>query len=98
MKTMPRPVLRVLRSTVEASLTTVQWWEDRHADQVDYRMSDLISGLWQASQSLKAIIEGEFQPMMRQARLESPPQAVVLGDRYTKELLDGVPVPLQPVD
>ena len=102
MKTMPRPVLRILRLTVRSLLTVVQWWEDRHGDHTDYRMRELNTGLWQASQSLKAIAEGDFQPMLRQTSLrrlaEVMPERAKVSNRYARELFSDTPVPLRPVD
>lgn len=102
MKTMPRPVLRVLRSVVTSVLTIVQWWEDRNADHTDYRMRELNTGLWQAALSLKAILEGDFQPMLRQTSLRSLPETMPkrarVSDRYERELFADAPVPLSPVD
>jgi hypothetical protein len=100
MKTMPRPMLRAMRLVVEAVLTTIQRWEDKHADpdRPDYRMSQMNAGLWQASQSMKEIIEGDFQPMLRQTRLRDLPEAGVLGEAYHRELLGSATVPLHAVD
>jgi hypothetical protein len=99
-KTMPRPVLWAMRATVEGVLTAVTWWEDKYtdADRPDYRMTEMSTGLWQASQSMKAIQERDFQPMSRQARLRDLPEVAVLGDAYHRELLREAPVPLRSVD
>jgi hypothetical protein len=100
MKTMPRPLLWGMRKITEAMLTIVTRWEDKHLTPYnpDCRMDQLNTGLWQASRSMKEILEGDFQPMLRQARLLDLPEMVVLGERYTDELLTGAPVPLRAVD
>jgi hypothetical protein len=95
---MPRLKLRVMRTVVEAMLTVIQRWEDKHADHTDYRMRELNGGLWQASQSMKAIIEGDFQPMLRQARLKDLPHPGEVGNRYAAELLSNVPIPMRTAD
>lgn len=100
MKTMPSRTMKAMRFVVEAMLTIVQRWEDKHGDpdRPDYRLSQLATGLWQASQSMKDIIEGDFQPMLRQARLRDLPEAMVLGKEYHEELLRQAPVSLHVVD
>lgn len=100
MKTMPNLTLKVFRSAVEFMLTRIQAWEDKNIDpdRPDYRMQELNTGLWQASQSMKAIVEGDFRPTLHQIPLNELPQAAVLGMRYTEELLSGIPVPVRPVD
>lgn len=98
MKTMPRPVLRMMRWAVAVMLTTIRWWQDRHEDASDYRLRESYAHLWDASQSLRGIAEGRHQPMLRQSPSMALPQVGVLGRRYSEELLEGVPIPLKPVD
>lgn len=102
MKIMPRYQLRFMRFLVERMLTKVTAWEDWHADGRDYRMSYLSSGLWQASQSMRQILDGEFNPMRKYEGLGTVGKAWMtdqqLGDHYTAELFGTVPVPMRPAD
>lgn len=97
---MPWPVLWALRTVVEAMLTIVQRWEDKHLDpkHPDCRMTELNTGLWQASQSMGQILRGDEQPMLRQTRLRDLPQVYALGETYTRELLGEVPPPRPSAD
>jgi hypothetical protein len=105
MNTMPLPVLKAMRGAVRLMLAVVRRWEDKNADPGDYRMAMLNDGLWQASDAMRQVIAGEFQPMwrqemLRQAPLRELPQVVpqVLGEEYTRELLREAPIPLRPID
>lgn len=62
MPTMPDWKLRLLRWLTNAMLAVIRRWEDRHADPKDYRMGRATTGLWQASQSFKEILNGEYRP------------------------------------
>lgn len=97
MKTMPRTTLKAMRLAVEFMLTHITAWEDKHADHTDYRMRHLSTGLWQASQSMREILDGQFEPMRRQAPWNLP-QSAVLGDRYTDEVLGDARIPLHVVE
>lgn len=95
MKTMPRAQMRAMRFLLERLLTTITRWEDQHADPEDYRMRALSGGLHQASQSLRELIEGRFNPLRGAVeRLERDDS--LLGAQYTQELLRDVSIPLQP--
>lgn len=98
MKTMPKLTLRMMRFAVEFMLTRIARWEDQHADAKDYQMRSLNGSLWQASQSLKELIDGKFRPMTAQARLVGMPLNEVRAERYAAELLSNAPIPLRPVD
>jgi hypothetical protein len=90
MSKMPIVRLRAMRFVVERMLATLQQWEDQHANVADYRFSELNTGLWQASQSMKAIITGDFRPLRERARqVEVLPVSV--GASYADELLSGIP-------
>ena len=67
MKTMPRLMVWWLHVTIEAMRTLVRYWEDKHADHADYRMTHLSAGLHEASTSLREISAGHFDPTRRQA-------------------------------
>jgi len=99
MKSMPSLVVWLMRVAVGSMLAVVGWWEDRNADRLDYRMSELNSALWRASQSLKQIAEGEFQPMRRQFRPPGRmPQKARVAHRDQRDLLAGVPSQLRQGD
>lgn len=102
MKTMPRTTLKLMRFATEFMLTRIARWEDKYVDErhLDYQLDQVNNGLWQASQSMKAIIEGDFLPTEEEARLteEWLPRAAVAGSWYAKELFSETPVPLHPVD
>lgn len=100
-RTMPILAMKAMRLTVDALLSLIERWEDRHADPdnpIEWRMSELTAGLWQASQSLKALIEGDYPPQMRPSRLNDLPEAGALGEAYARELLGDAPIPLRAVD
>lgn len=98
MKTMPRILLRALYLLTQAMLTVIRVWEDRNADGADdYRMRRLTTGLWQASQSLRQIRDGEFEPMQRQLTWRVP-RSTRLAKRYVDEMFRDTPVPLTPTE
>jgi hypothetical protein len=86
MKTLPSPLVGVMRAVLWSMLAIVRWWEDRNANRLDYRMTELNAGLWRASQSLKALAEGEFKPPPRPARVRPVPL------RHTPRLPEPMPV------
>jgi hypothetical protein len=83
MNTMNTLRLKALRRVIEAMLTLVQRWEDARPD--DYRLSDLRTGLWQASDALRQIIEGEVIAGRRHAHIA--PQGGLLTPRYRETVL-----------
>jgi hypothetical protein len=87
---MPRVGLWLMRVAVEVMLTVIRRWEDKHADHSDHRMRELNQGLWQASQSLRQVLAGQFTPMRRQSHVWDL-RTGSSGERYTRELLSGVP-------
>lgn len=100
MRTMPRYKLWVMRLLTEAMLTSVQKWEDRHRAE-DGRVNRMHTGLWQASQEMRYLIEGRFPegpdaPLITEPGRWSP--EAVLGDHYVRELIDGAPIPLRVSD
>lgn len=100
MKTMPRTTLKLMRFVVEFLMTAIAWWEDHHAGpnhDEDYRMTHLNTGLWQASDSIKQILDGEFVPLQQGARLVEMPE-VELGQHYVAQYISSVPVGLYPAD
>lgn len=94
---MPRLMVWWLHVTIEAMRTLVRYWEDKHADHADYRMTHLSAGLHEASTSLREISAGHFDPTRRQARW-AVRESQAPGDRYARELLQDVPVPLHVVE
>ncbi len=108
MKTMPRFTLRVMRFSLERMLTRLSRWEDKHADERDYRMTHLNTGLWQASQSIREILDGEFTPGLHEQPYESglpvgkawmpDPEDSKAGHHYAAELFQNVPIPVALVD
>lgn len=102
MKTMPTIMLRVMRLLVEAMLTRISKWEDQHADDRDYRMRALNGGLYQASQSMREILDGEYNPMRKneQAGTVGKPWRVEqqLTPEYVTEMFGDTQIPLRPVN
>lgn len=102
MRTMPRITLKTMRFLVEFMLTRIQAWEDRHASVDDYRMGHLTTGLWQASQSMKEILAGEFIAGYRNGGSRAVGKAwrtdQPLGEHFETELLGRVPGQQRPVD
>lgn len=102
MKIMPRYKLRIMRSLAERMLTWISTWEDRHGNEHDYRMAHLNSGLWQASQSLREILDNEFNPMRKHEGVKTVGKPWVtekqMGEHYATEMFSRAPIPLSPVD
>lgn len=96
-------MLRVMRFLVERMLTTATAWEDRQrADggPGDYRLARVNSGLHQASQELRDILDGVYRPGHQVNYVMSKPWKVKATptERYLGELLGDEPVPLRPVN
>jgi hypothetical protein len=106
MQTMPRITLKFMRFVIERLLTRIATWEDQHGNELDYRMKYLNSGLHQASQSLREIIDGEFNPMRKNEQIGtvgkpwSNLETRVLDEdsAYVAELFRDNPVPLRTVN
>lgn len=88
-----KTVLKALRFGVETMLTAVQRAEDHHPD--DYRLSDLRTGLWQASQALKELIAGDFDSHRKRAHIAAQPSRQALPERYAAELIPDSSVPVR---
>ena len=90
MKTMPRPVLGLMRFVVFVMLAVVGWWEDRYAHQGDHRMAALNAGLWQAEQALRQVRVGDFkyvpQPLPPRPMSLPAPQQMRLTDDVRNQL------------
>jgi hypothetical protein len=109
-KNMPRRKMKAMRFLVERILAAVERWEDKHADPgtpADYRRGELTTGLWQASQALRALIEGESdlhrpEPWLGTVNARDDGGryllTTVLGKEFERELLAGAPIPMRPVD
>lgn len=99
---MPHIKLKVMRFLVERMMTWISDWEDQHADDRDYRMRALNGGLFQSSQSLREILDGEYNPMRKHEGLGTVGKAwrteQRMGEEYVSELLRDAPVPLRPVN
>lgn len=99
MKTMPRTTLRLMRWTLLAFYWLASRWEDKHADEQDYRMGHLTGGLWQAAESSRDILDGRFNPMSPNGTVGKAWRTEQrMGEEYVAELLSGVPIPMTPVD
>lgn len=94
-------LLKAMRRIVERMLTIVQRWEDKHEGHTDYRIDHLRTGLWQASDSMRQMLQGEFHSGYKQQTLfgkDGWDRSSVAGDHYAVTLLRNAPVPLIPVD
>lgn len=94
-------LLKAMRRTVERMLTIVQRWEDKHKNHTDYRVDHLRAGLWQASDSMKKMLEGEFNSGYKQEMIPDEDdwgKASSAGDHYAVTLLRNEPVPLATAD
>lgn len=102
MKTMPRTTLMLMRFVTQLMLTRIARWEDRHARPEDYRMSELNSGLWQASDSMRAILQGEFNAMRKNDHVGTVGKAWRVEEKltpeYVTEMFGDTSVPLHPVN
>lgn len=95
LKTMPRARMKALRFLVERILSSITRWEDQHADPDDYRMRSVSGGLHQASQSLKDLIEGKFNPLHDAVdRLERQDDGEA-DEAYVRGLFNDAVIPLQ---
>lgn len=94
-------LLRAMRRTVERMLTIVQRWEDKNPGHTDYRIDHLHTGLWQASDSIRQILEGEFNSGYKQEAVPNKDEwgkTSRMGDRWAAEMLRDQPVPLLPTN
>ncbi len=94
---MPRPVLKGMRLTIRILDAMARRWEDRNDGPTDYRMSQVTGSLWQASQSLKEIIDGDYRPGHKAVWLFATvpvPVPVPISERYVSELLADAPIPM----
>lgn len=90
-------MLKVFRFGVETVLARVQRAEDHRPD--DYRLSDLRAGLWQVSQALRQLAEGEFDPHRKRAHIASRMPLQRTGEQltapYVNEVLRGTHIPVR---